>query len=136
MEVWLPAVATVAGAIAVAAIVWLRKRRIEQAQRAMREAHSAIQKIQADLQPHLTADDYIPEAVRRPMDAEVRQLTERSLPKVAKVLRGHRDPVTREELESVLRDSTAVRQELAEHNDRYVKRMVAEHSKLLIEELK
>jgi DNA helicase-4 len=136
MDVWLPAVAAVAGAIAVAAIVWLRKRQIERAQRAMREAHSAIQKIQADLQPHLIADDYIPEALRRPLDAQVRQLTERSLPKVAKVLRGVRDPVTREELESVLRDSTAVRQDLAGHNDRYAKRMVAEHSRLLIEELK
>src|SRR5438132_7613246 len=136
VDVWLPAVAAVAGAVAVAAIVWLRKRRIERAQRAMREAHSAIQKIQADLQPHLTADDYIPEALRRPLDAEVRQLIERSLPKVARVLRGDRDAATRKELESVLRDSNAVRQELAEHNGRYAKRMVAEHSKLLIEELK
>src|SRR5439155_24368475 len=108
MEVWLPAVATVAGAIAVAAIVWLRKRRIEQDHHAMREAHSAIQKIQTELQPHLTADNYIPEALRRPLDAEVRQLTERNLPRVARVLRGNRDPATREELESVLRLSTAM----------------------------
>jgi DNA helicase-4 len=136
MDVWFPAVAAVAGAIAVAAIVWVRKRQIERARRAMREAYSAIQKIQTELQPHLTADDYIPEALRRPLDGEVRQLTERSLPKVANVLRRLRDPVTREELESVLRDSAAVRQELAEHNNRYAKRMVAEHSKLLIGELK
>src|SRR5438876_1341072 len=136
MDLWLPAVAAVAGAIAVAAIVWLRKRRIEQALRAMREAHSAIQKIQADISPYFAADTYIPEAVSRPLDAEVRQLTEGTLPKVATVLRGDRDPVTREELESVLRDSTAMRQELSEHNGRYAKRMVAEHSKLLIEELK
>src|SRR5437667_1814948 len=136
MDVWLPAVAAVAGAIAIAAIVWLWKRQIERVQRAMRKAHSTVQRIQAALQPHLTADDYIPEALRRPLDGEVRELTERGRPKDAKVLRGHRDPVTREELESVLRDSTAVRQVLAEHNDHYTKRMVAEHSMLLIEELK
>src|SRR5438132_14092839 len=111
MDVWLPAVAAVAGAVAVAAIVWLRKRRIERACRAMREAHSAIQKIQAELQPHLTADDYIPEALRRPLDAQVRQMTERNLPKVARVLRRNRDPATREELASLHRDATAVRQE-------------------------
>src|SRR2546430_11020156 len=52
MDVWLPAVGAVAAAIAIAATVWLRKRRIEQAQHAMREAHFVIQKIQADLQPH------------------------------------------------------------------------------------
>src|SRR5438094_3976087 len=136
MDVWSLTVAAVAGAIVVVAIVWLRKRQIEQARRAMRKAHSAVQRIQAALQPHLTADNYIPEALRRPLDGEVRQLTDRSRPKVAKVLRRVRDPVMREELESALRDSTAVRQELAEHNDRYAKRMVAEHSKLLIEELK
>src|SRR5436190_23890527 len=119
MDVWLPAVAAAAGAIAVAAIVWLQKLRIERARRAMREAFSAIQEIQTKLQPHLTADDYIPEALRRPLDAEARQVTDRNLPKVARVLRRNRDPATREELESVLRDSTAMRQELAEHNDRY-----------------
>lgn len=61
---------------------------------------------------------------------------ERNLPTVAKVLRRVRDTTVREQSEAILRHGNELRQVLKNHNDQYVKRMIAEHSKLLVEELK
>ncbi len=127
--------ASAAAAMAVVAVVWFRKRQIKRAHDELQQVHSALPKIEADVQPFVATGGYVPESFRRPLDARLAQIAERTLPAVAKVLR-QSDGATREHLGGVLHKVEKLRHTLKEHNDQYVKRMVAEHSKLLVEELR
>lgn len=124
-----------AAAMAVVAVVWVLKRRIRRAHTELQRVHSSLLKIEADLQPFVATGDYMPESVRRLLDARLDEIAERNLPGVTKVLR-HSDGATRERLEGALHHSEKLRDVLKEHNNRYVKRMIAEHSKLLLEGLR
>ena len=132
--VWLILV-SVATALAIAAFVWSRRRQVERAREGLQQGDAALLGIDGALQSFVSTGDYIPERVRRPIHAELTRLTQQSLPQVAKVVRRLRDGAMRKQLEGVLRRSNELRHVLEEHNDRYVKRMVTEHSKLLVEEL-
>src|SRR5439155_300689 len=61
---------------------------------------------------------------------------EGSLPPIAKVVRRARDRRMRQESEVALRHGGELRRILENHNDQYVKRVMAEHSKLLVDDLK
>ncbi len=126
----------VASGLTIVAIVWLRNRRVERARERLHDVHKALLRIGGALQSFIRTGDYIPERTRRPLDAELTQLTEQSFPPVVRILRHARDPVVREQLSAFPRQASEMRRFLEGHNDQYVKRMVAEHSKLLVEELK
>src|SRR2546425_426120 len=132
---WLAPVFAVAGLL-IAAFLRFRKNRVEKARGNLQRAQAGLRVIESALQTYIAGGDYILEKVRRPLIEEVIQLEERGLPGLAKVLRAARDRATRGQLEDVLHQAGRLRTVLEDHNDQYIERMVAEHSKLLILELK
>jgi len=135
--------AVVALAGAVAAFLWrrkiaekLRKRRAERAREGLERAQAALQAVEVDLQPFLANGAYIPERIRRPFEARVTQLVDQSLPEVARVASHAIDGAMQDRLAGVIRRVGDLRKVLKEHNDGYVKKMVAAHSNLLVEELR
>src|SRR5256714_14809736 len=128
-------VVAVAGA-GVAAVVWYRKRQLARARLGLRQAETDLLDIDTALQTFVLSGNYIPESVRRPLSAKVIQVVEGSLPPIAKVVRRGRDSQIRGESEAALRRGNELRRILEGHNDQYVKRMITEHSKLLVDDLK
>ena len=80
MDWWWLAIAAAATAIGVAAFLRFRKRRLVRALGGLRETKSDLEKIHDALRPHGTADDYIPEVLRRPLETEVIHIAEQILP--------------------------------------------------------
>jgi len=113
----------------------LRKRRVERAREGLQQAQVAVQGVEADLQPFLATGAYIPERIRRPFEAKLTQLVDQSLPEVSRVVSHSSDGTMQDRLAEVLRRAGELRKVLKERNDKYVKKMVADHSKLLVEEL-
>ena len=125
-----------AAAAGVAGVVWYRRRQVARARIGLRQAESDLREIENALETFVRTGNYIPESVRRPLGAKVVQIAEGTLPPIAKVVRRVRDSGMRQESEVALRHGNELRRILEGHNDQYVKRMVAEHSKLLIDDLK
>src|SRR5256712_1734172 len=125
-----------AAAAGVAGIVWYRRRQVARALIGLRKAESDLRGIESGLETFVRSGNYIPESVRRPLGAKVVQLAEGTLPPIAKVVRRVRDSGMRQESEVALRHGRELRRILEDHNNQYVKRMMAEHSKLLVDDLK
>src|SRR5438552_6885265 len=124
---------TVAG---VAAVVWYRRQQVARACIGLRQAETDLLDIDTALETFVRSGNYVPESVRRPLGAKVIQIVEGSLPPIAKVVRRARDSQMRGESEAALRRGNELRRLLEGHNDQYVKRMMTEHSKLLVDDLK
>src|SRR5438094_10235286 len=120
----------------VAAVVWYRKRQVARARVGLRQAETDLLAIDTALKTFVRSGNYIPESVRRPLGAKVVQIAEDSLPPIAKVVRRARDSGMRQQSEVALRHGGELRRILENHNDQYVKRVMAEHSKLLVDDLK
>ncbi len=127
------AAAAVAG---VAALLWYRRRQVHQAGVRLQQVGPNLRSIEGSLQSFVSTGDYIPERVRRPLEAKVVEVAERILPPIAKVVRRTRDVSMRDQFEGNLRQANQLRQTLNGHNQNYARRMIARHSKLLVEELK
>src|SRR5712692_5105274 len=125
-----------AAAAGVAAVVWYRRRQVARARIGLRQAESDLREIENALETFVRTGNYIPESVRRPLGAKVVEIAEGSLPPIAKVVRRVRDSGIRQESEVALRHGGELRRILENHNDQYVKRVMAEHSKLLVDDLK
>jgi DNA helicase-4 len=125
-----------AAAAGVAAVVWYRRRQVERARIGLRQAEIDLLGIDTALKTFVPSGDYIPESVRRPVGAKVVEIAESKLPSIAKIARRARDSGMRQESEAALRRANELRRILENHNDQYVKRMIAEHSKLLVDDLK
>src|SRR3972149_10117217 len=97
---WLSLV-LVAIAIAVSAALRFRKLQVDRARDGLRQVLSVLKDIEGALQPYVRTGDYMPESARRTLDASVIQLTQRSLPPIAKVVRSVRDRAMRAQLEDV-----------------------------------
>jgi len=123
-------------AAGVAGVVWYRRRQVARARIALRQAESDLREIENALETFVRSGNYIPESVRRPLGAKVVQIAEGSLPPIAKVVRRARDGGMRQESEVALRHGNELRRVLENHNDQYVKRVMADHSKLLVDDLK
>src|SRR2546422_2683248 len=123
-------------AAGVAGVVWYRRRQVARARIGLRQAESDLREIENALDTFVRSGNYIPESVRRPLGAKVVQIAEGNLPPIAKVVRRVRDSGMRQESEVALRHGNALRGILEGNNDRFVKRMMAEHSKLLVDDLK
>jgi len=126
----------VAAALGVAAVLWYRKRQAERVGTTLEQSAAGLGNIESSLQSYIRTGDYIPERVRRPLEAKVTEVEQRILPRIAKVVRRVRDASTRNQFEATLRHASQLQQVLKGHNQRYVQRMIAEHSKLLVGELK
>src|SRR5213594_1996635 len=129
-----PVVAVVAAGVAV--VVWYRRRQVARALIGLRQAQSDLRGIEKALEPFVRSSNYIPESVRRPLEVQVVQTAEGRLPPIAKVIRRSRDTEMRQESEVAVRHGTELRHTLESHNNQYVKRMTAEHDKLLVDDLK
>jgi len=127
-------VAVVAAGVAV--VVWYRRRQVARALIGLRQAQSDLRGIEKALEPFVRSSNYIPESVRRPLEVQVVQTAEGRLPPIAKVIRRSRDTEMRQESEVAVRHGTELRHTLESHNNQYVKRMTAEHDKLLVDDLK
>src|SRR3989337_1363189 len=122
--------------LGVAVVLWYRKRQVQQAGVTLEKAASDLRTIESSLQSFVPAGNYVPERVRRPLLAQVSEIAERILPRIAKVMRRVRDASVRDQCEGILRLSSELRKILDGHNESYVQRMVRDHAKLLVEELK
>src|SRR5437879_6056308 len=120
----------------VAAVVWYRKRQVARARVGLRQAETDLLAIDTALETFVRSGNYISGSVRRPLSAKVSQIVESNLPPIAKVVRRARDSQIRGESEAALRRGNELRRILEGHNDQYVKRMMTEHSKLLVDDLK
>src|SRR2546428_5254543 len=125
-----------AAAAGVAGVVWYRRLQVARARIGLRQAESDLREIENALETFVRTGNYIPESVRRPLGAKVVQLAEGTLPPIAKVVRRVRDSGMRQESEVALRHGRELRRILEDHNDQYTRRMMAEHSKLLVDDLK
>ncbi len=117
-------------------IPWVRARRIKKANKEMEEARASVENIENALKPFSSSTSYLPERVSRPLLAKTNELVERTLPPIAKTVRRTRDSTMLQQLESVIQDTSQLHRLLTEQNDQYVKRAIAQHSKLLVEELR
>lgn len=133
----LPLVVTAfaATALGLLAILWHRKRQAQQAGPRLLQIDAQLRNIESTLQPFLGVGDYIPERIRRPLEAQATEIAERILPPITKAVRRVRDVQIRGPLESTLHRASSLRQILQEHNERHARRLIAEHSKLLVDEL-
>src|SRR5438105_14414580 len=126
----------VAAPAGVAAVFWYRRRQVARARVGLQQAETDLRGIESALETFVRSGNYIPESVRRPLGANVIQIVEGSLPPIAKVVRRARDRKIRGESEAALHHGNELRRILEGHNDQYVKRMMTEHSKLLVDDLK
>src|SRR2546421_512419 len=123
-------------AAGVAAVVWDRRQQVARARVGLRQAGTDLRGIETALEAFVRFGNYIPESVGRPLGKKVVQIVEDSLPSIAKVVRRVRDSGMRQESEVALRRGNELRRILDGHNGQYVKRMMAEHAKLLADDLK
>jgi len=128
--------ALAATALGVAGFLWYRKRQVQQAAIRLGQAAVDLDEIERTLRAFTRTGDYIPERVRRALDTKRTDLAERTLPRIAKVVRRARDSGTGDRLQDIVRRSDEVREVLREHNETYVRQKRTEHSALLVEQLK
>src|SRR3989454_2046541 len=130
-------VPVVAAAVAgVAAIFWYRRRQVASALIGLRQVQSDLRGIEKAVETFVRSGNYIPESVRRPLEVQVVQIAEVSLPPIAKVVRRARDTEMRQGSDVALRHGDELRHILESHNNQYAKQMTAEHAKLLVDDLK
>src|SRR6266567_2211575 len=136
MDLLLLISAIAAVALGTAAVLWYRKRRVQEAGIKLDQAVADLRIIEQSLRSFVQTEAYIAERLRRPLDGKASELAEKILPLIAKVIRHSRNASIRKRLEAASRKAIELRETLKQHNHRYVQRMIAEHSKLLVEELR
>src|SRR6266704_6448106 len=124
------------GITVLVALPWYRKRGIERARASLNEVPPILAKIDNSLEPYLSSKEYLPERVARPLRSEIQTLAELTLPVLGKSVRRAHDVAMRKDFESITIAANQLSQKLAGHNYQYVQRAIAEHSKLLVEELR
>src|SRR6266566_6445830 len=136
---WLVLGLVLAAILAIVVLVvlpWYRKRGIEQARASLKEVPLILAKIDNSLELYLSSKEYLPECVARPLRSEIQTLAELTLPVLWKSVRRAHDGAMRKDFESITIAANLLRQNLIGHNYQYVQSAIAEHSKLLVEELK
>src|SRR6266571_4460285 len=118
------------------ALPWYRKHSIERARASLKEVPPILAKIDNSFQPYLSSKEYLPERVGRPLRSEIQTLVELTLPYLRKSVQRARDGAMRKDFESITIAASLLRQNLIGHNYQYVQQAIAEHSKLLVEELR
>jgi hypothetical protein len=131
LDLLLPVLGALVAVIAMAAVLWYRKRKIEHAHASLERAAEDLGHIETTLDPFLRTGDYIPERVRRPLDAKAAQVAEEVLPPITKIAQRTRNISMRDLLGRTNRKANELSKPLSEHNDGYLQRRIAEHSTLL-----
>src|SRR5207245_10519030 len=116
-------------------IPWIRNRRLSQAKAVLQEAGTAITNIEATIKPFSTSSSYLPERVKRPLLTRITELHENALPSITKTVRRTHDGALLGQFQSIVQNVGQLRSNLATHNNRFIQRAIADHSKLLVEEL-
>ena len=88
---------------------------------------------QRTLQPFQDDDVYLPEEIRRPLDAGLSETAGQTLPALAKVLGRSRDPAVRSLLPATRQRADEMLRFVASHNEAYTKRKMTGHANLLRE---
>ena len=116
-------------------IPWIRKWRLSQAKAVLQETGTAITNIEATIEPFSASNLYLPERVKRPLLTQVTELHENTLPSITKTVRRTHDGAMLGQFQSIVQNVGQLRSNLATHNNRFIQRAIADHSKLLVEEL-
>src|SRR2546427_3400505 len=116
-------------------IPWIRNRRLSQAKAVLQEAGTAIKNIEATVKPFSASNSYLPERVKRPLLTQITELHENTLPSITKTVRRTHDGAMLEHFQSIVQNVGQLRSNLANHNKGFIQRAIADHSKLLVEEL-
>src|SRR6266581_1076807 len=127
--------AAILAIVVLVALPWYRKHGIEQARASLKEVPSVLTRIENSLEPYLSSKEYLPERVARPLRSEIQTLAELTLPSLGKSVRRAHDGAMRKDFESITIAANELRQNLIGHNYQYIRRAIAEHSKLLVDEL-
>src|SRR5438093_8649568 len=128
--------AAILATVVLVALPWYRKHSIDQARGSLKEVPPILTKIHNSLEPYLSSKEYLPERVARPLRSEIQTLAELTMPVLGKSVRRAHDVAMRRDFESMTTAANHLRQKLMGHNYQYVQRAIAEHSKLLVDELK
>jgi DNA helicase-4 len=135
LDLLLPVLGVLVAVIAIAAVFWYRRRKIEHAHASLQRAAEDLGHIQTALDPFLRTGDYIPERVRKPLHEKASQVAQEVLPPITKIAQRTRNISMRDELGRTNRRANELSKLLREHNEGYVQRRIAEHSTLLVKEL-
>jgi len=135
LDLLLPVLGVLVAVIAIAAVFWYRKRKIEHAHASLQRAAEDLGHIETALDPFLRTGDYIPERVRKPLHEKASQVAQEVLPPIAKIAQRSRNISMRDQFGGVNRKANELSKLLREHNEGYVQRRIAEHSTLLVKEL-
>jgi len=135
---WLVLGLAVALVIALTTLVFLpfyRRLGFKHATDSLAEAREILAKIDGSTRPHLSSRKYVPERIARPLRSEINTLVERTLPSVEANVRRTHDATLRKEFDFISLAANQLRQSFASQNHQYTRRAIAEHSKLLVDEL-
>ena len=113
-----------------------RRRETERAKVILDEARESLAKVETTSRQYLSSSEYIPERIGRPLRSEVTILTERTLPSFAKMVERSHDNSMKEEFEAIAVNARHLRQAIMGHNYEFTRRAIAEHSRLLVDELR
>src|SRR5207245_10314533 len=113
-------------------IPWIRNRRLSQAKAILQEAGTAITNIETTIKPFSTSNSYLPERIKRPLLIRITELHENTLPSITKTVRRTHDGSVLIQFQSIVQNVGQLRSNLETHNDRFVQRAIADHSKLLV----
>ncbi len=108
---------------------------MKKARAELQQAATVVAKIETTVRPILTSSAYVPERIKRPFLKEIREIHEQTLPSIARAVRRTHDRELQEKLESLIKNATQLFSGLVSKNDRFIQRAIADHSKLLVEEL-
>src|SRR6266566_7366280 len=136
--VWSVLGLSVAAVVALASLVFLPDRRKRTAKRVadgLNDARSTLTRIENATKSHLIPTEYISERIARPLQSELKTFVEQTLPSIAKSVRRTRDDAILKEFDSISFAASQLRQAFVGQNHKYTQRAIAEHSKLLKDEL-
>src|SRR5437667_4280783 len=135
---WVLGLSVAAAVVALAILVVLpdrRKRTAKHVADGLNEARSTLTRIENATRSHLIPTEYISERIARPLQSELKTFVEQTLPSIEKSVRRTRDDAILKEFDSISFAASQLRQAFVGQNHKYTQRAIAEHSKLLRDEL-
>ena len=127
-----------AAVVALATLVVLpdhRKRTAKHVAKGLNDVRATLTRIENATKPHLIPTEYISERIARPLQSELKTFLEQALPSIEKSVRRTHDDAILKEFDSISFAASQLRQAFVEQNHKYTQRAIAEHSKLLRDEL-
>ncbi len=95
-----------------------------------------FRRVNNSFETYSSSGQYLPERIGRPLKAESIVLVERMLPRIENTVRRAHDPSLQKEVAPITTAARQLHQSIVGHNYQYTQQKIAEHWKLLREELK